>query len=130
MNLKCIAPNLFQNGSNGQKLKENTFCYIKEILLDSNVIIRYTQLDSMSTRKEIFVKKDLLDGKIESFIDDRRAFENLSINGRYSVENKANFATLAEKYGKIATELLELRMAWKYCLIINIYSPVPVGING
>ena len=64
-------------------------------------------------RKITFEKKQALDGKIESFIDDRKAFENLSFNRRYTQKNRAHFKALSQKYSDIATELINLRLAWK-----------------
>ena len=60
-----------------------------------------------------FEKKDLLDGKILNFIDDSKAFENLSFNRRYTQENRDRFAQLSKKYSNIANELMELRFTWK-----------------
>ena len=63
--------------------------------------------------QQTFQAKEKLDVAIEQFIDDRMAFENLSFNRRYTTANRAHFKALAIKYSAIATELLDLRLAWK-----------------
>ncbi len=51
--------------------------------------------------------------RAEHSVDDRRAFENLSLNGRYKQENRERFKKLAQKHSDQANMYLDLAYHFK-----------------
>lgn len=56
--------------------------------------------------------KNQLEGMVLQKIDDSKAFENLSLNRKYTLENKLKFKELSEKYSIEANRLMGLVFKW------------------
>ena len=56
--------------------------------------------------------KDEIIGRALKNIDDKKAFENLSLNGRYKKENRTRFEKLSEKHSKEADNYMNLAYKW------------------
>lgn len=61
---------------------------------------------------EYVMSKQEIMGRTIKLIDDRKTFERMSMNGRYSIVNQKKWKEVAKKYSREADLMMALTYRW------------------